>query len=586
VVLEGPPEMGKTAIAWMIAAVQLAQKWEAVDCDSPDDFFDGYENSDRQVFVADDAFGTTEYETTRGSNWGRQLHKILPKLNAKHWLVWTSRGHILNKALQEMSLQGKATSFPKPAEVIVNASKIDRRERALILYRHARAAALEDVAKNIVRQNAATIIDNSHFTPERIKRFVLEELPDLSQALINGEMEAVDVPDRIDRAIEHPTERMEKAFAKLDSGQKWLLIALLDCERSPNLKDLESVYRRFWEMQRPMEDEVHLLEEGFLLITAGSGSTLIDWIHPSYRDLVIDELEKNETAALRFLERCSLPGIRLAVSVAGGATGDRRFPLMSTPKSWDILQKRVLELINQSADEFVILSLLGTLRTGIAAAIDEPTILSHLSGILNQCCQEAKVQLDKTNKSIWPILLKAIFRSTIELTPPPPMPSMYASLKKVEDEFAENLRLAEDDKSRLDASTVEDWADTVSVIAKSDQRLLIQSGFPDAYGSRIEKLCLLVVSEIDTDPPLDSDDAFESQITRMRDLSGALEELVGMIPKLDKRLRRISRKAEKRAKALQKRHAETLSGGESEEELPDELRRNQPFDLDRLFADL
>jgi hypothetical protein len=59
VVLEGPPEMGKTAIAWMIAAVQLARKWEAIDCDTPNEFFKSFTDNREQVFIADDAFGIT-----------------------------------------------------------------------------------------------------------------------------------------------------------------------------------------------------------------------------------------------------------------------------------------------------------------------------------------------------------------------------------------------------------------------------------------------------------------------------------------------------------------------------------------------
>jgi len=39
VVLEGPPEMGKTAIAWTIALTQLCQGWEAIVCDEPEDLF-------------------------------------------------------------------------------------------------------------------------------------------------------------------------------------------------------------------------------------------------------------------------------------------------------------------------------------------------------------------------------------------------------------------------------------------------------------------------------------------------------------------------------------------------------------------
>jgi hypothetical protein len=82
------------------------------DCDAPSEFFKNFK--EERVFIADDAFGSTEYEATRGTEWSRNLHKILPKLDSRHWLVWTSRMHILQKALNEMALQGKAAKFRKP----------------------------------------------------------------------------------------------------------------------------------------------------------------------------------------------------------------------------------------------------------------------------------------------------------------------------------------------------------------------------------------------------------------------------------------------------------------------------------------
>src|SRR5690606_10418231 len=60
VVLEGPPEMGKTAIAWMISLAQLSQGWSAIICNEPSEFFRSYKKEDSQVFIADDAFGRTE----------------------------------------------------------------------------------------------------------------------------------------------------------------------------------------------------------------------------------------------------------------------------------------------------------------------------------------------------------------------------------------------------------------------------------------------------------------------------------------------------------------------------------------------
>lgn len=165
VVLEGPPEMGKTAIAWMIASFLVTHQWQVIDCAGPLDFFQLFNPELKQVFIADDAFGTTEYRVTLGDEWARELHKVLPKLDLHHRLIWTSRAHILKEALREMSLQGTAANFPKPGDVIVNAAKLNREEKAYILYRHARSAHLETAAKTIVKTHAAEIIDDDYFTP-------------------------------------------------------------------------------------------------------------------------------------------------------------------------------------------------------------------------------------------------------------------------------------------------------------------------------------------------------------------------------------------------------------------------------------
>jgi hypothetical protein len=345
VVLEGQPEMGKTAIAWMMAAVQLTQKWEAIDCDFPNEFFKNYSEEREQIFVADDAFGTTEYDTSRGPEWGRQLHKVLPKLNKTHWLIWTTRTHILRKALEEMPLQGRAAKFPKPAEVTVNAAAFTREERALILYRHAKAASLEEAAKALVRRHAAAVIDNHHFTPERIKNFALLRLPELARQLSAEELSSDQVAGEITQAIENPTERMQKAFGKLTAGEKWLLIALVDCDRVTTVDAVEESYRRFYQPDRPVGELIDLLGEAFIDKELDRWhNAVIEWSHPFYRDLVIQQLERDEKDAEHFLRHCSLAGVKLAISVAGGARGERRFPLMSGRESWLILQERLLAL--------------------------------------------------------------------------------------------------------------------------------------------------------------------------------------------------------------------------------------------------
>jgi hypothetical protein len=87
VVLTGPPEMGKTAIARTLALAQLTDGWEAHECTSPDQLWSAFDPDRRQVFVADDAFGSTEYRADAAELWARELGRILGTLDDRHWLI-------------------------------------------------------------------------------------------------------------------------------------------------------------------------------------------------------------------------------------------------------------------------------------------------------------------------------------------------------------------------------------------------------------------------------------------------------------------------------------------------------------------
>ena len=79
-VLTGPPEMGKTAIARMIALAQQTCGWEAYECTSPDAVFGALDAGSAQLFIADDAFGSTEYRADAAERWARAIERLLPRL--------------------------------------------------------------------------------------------------------------------------------------------------------------------------------------------------------------------------------------------------------------------------------------------------------------------------------------------------------------------------------------------------------------------------------------------------------------------------------------------------------------------------
>lgn len=71
----------------------------------------------------------------------------------------------------------------------------------------------------------------------------------------------------------------------------------------------------------------------------------MQWVHPSWRDLVIGRLQEDAAARREFLSRSGVHGIVLALSTAGGAAGERRLPLLLSDEDWDTLTDRLYTLI-------------------------------------------------------------------------------------------------------------------------------------------------------------------------------------------------------------------------------------------------
>jgi len=63
----------------------------------------------------------------------------------------------------------------------------------------------------------------------------------------------------------------------------------------------------------------------------------VDWVHPSWRDLVIEELASDADERRRFLSRCGVDGAAIALAYAGGAEGTRERPLLRDDADWDAL---------------------------------------------------------------------------------------------------------------------------------------------------------------------------------------------------------------------------------------------------------
>jgi hypothetical protein len=171
-VLTGPPEMGKTAIARMLGLAQLTSGWEVHECIRPEQVAERFDRERPQLFIADDAFGSTEYRPDAAEHWATHLDRILRATDEQHWLVWTSRPAPLRAGLRRLHRERGGERFPDPAAVQVDAAALGPEEKTLILYRHACAANLGEEQRRLIRNHGSTIVEHPHFTPERIRRFI------------------------------------------------------------------------------------------------------------------------------------------------------------------------------------------------------------------------------------------------------------------------------------------------------------------------------------------------------------------------------------------------------------------------------
>jgi hypothetical protein len=348
VVLTGPPEMGKTAIARMLALAQLTDGWEAHECSSPDQLWRVFAAGRRQVFVADDAFGSTEYRPDAAERWARSLSRLLALLDRDHWLVWTSRPAPLKAGLRRVQRERHAERFPSPGEVLVDAGDLDLAEKTLILFRHAKARGLSDAARGLVRSSGLTLVEHPHFTPERIRRLVSDRLEELQRG--GGAGGAMPASEQLERELSTPTDAMRTSYRALGPEHREVLCALLDAPAGLiDERELTAIVRRHRPagFGRPPSELIDRLTDHFLRVTPLG----IGWVHPSWRDLVIDELREDPASRQRFLAACSLYGMMLALSLEGGAGGERGLPLLVDDRDWDVLADRLDALAGEAEDQ-------------------------------------------------------------------------------------------------------------------------------------------------------------------------------------------------------------------------------------------
>lgn len=145
-------------------------------------------------------------------------------------------------------------------------------------------------------------------------------------------------------------------------------------------------------------------------------------MHPTWRDLVIERLAADAALRRRFLAHCGVHGLVLALSVAGGAEGERRLPLLVSDGDWDTIGDRLYAVAAEleTGELIVLLETLAATIDNLETAPDagEARALSAL--VLTRVAK----RWDAGHDAIALPPLGAWLRLARRLQPPPEPPSL------------------------------------------------------------------------------------------------------------------------------------------------------------------
>lgn len=596
VVLTGPPEMGKTTIARIIALAMLGEGRQVYECREPKEVFQLHDRKVSQVFVADDAFGATEYTPRTADLWGEDLDRLFRLVDHDHWLIMTSRPAPLQVALERMHLQGQARLFPKPIDVTVAADLLSPVERALIVYRHAKRASMTRHALDIVKLHIKEIVSNSHFTPERIRRMMHDRQKIFDTMRIdNPKKLSGQVRSLIANEIATPTEAMRKSLHALPPSHMTVLIAILDVPPDdPFEADVSAAYdrHRTSECKLSIQKCINQLDGHFLEIAdihQTDGARVVAWTHPSFRDMLIEYVAEDAGRRQQFMKHMAIDGVQLALSVGGGASGSRDIPLLVNNDDVRRLDERVVELLDCDADlgnrvcHAIHVLIHGRPEIAEERADDLANLLQHVSG----AWESSETPIDTA-------ALEYFIDCTLQIGRLVPVPSLVQTFDYL---WAQ--------ASNGDLGEVLEFLKLVSIARNADPRLLILRSYPEEYIDQLHD-CLDAFSSVEESPDPDSVnwgysqyeegewesdcpvriDEAEERITECEDALGLLADIAEFEPGIAEEAEAISEGLEKNRSAWEQWVGMIEGDGPDQSGSYRAIQDSGTIDVGRIVSDL
>jgi hypothetical protein len=397
----------------------------------------------------------------------------------------------------------------------VDAVSLEVAEKALILYRHARAARLPATAIALVRAHGWDIVSHRHFTPERIRRLVASRLEREGDTTFDPS----EVDELVDAQIREPTPAMAASFAALAPEHRAVLVAMLDTPPGPVTERelVTAVRRHLRELQAPAPRElIDRLTDHFLRVVEPASVT---WVHPSWRDLVIEQLATDRNAQQTFLGDCSLEGILLSVSTGGGIAGERALPLLLDDGDWDLVSDRIADVLSDLDDPATVRLITALAEAHDVASERQRAELDALAGyVLEQLGRRWNAERQPVPVGVLAVWFELAAQLPQRVPPPELGPTWVEQLP--------TMRVDISDQSEL--GRLDDWIALATLLRERDPQTVAAFGFPARQADVLTSFLLdaHACAETEETPPFR--DLLISLVVRVAELAPEHAFLAGL----------------------------------------------------------
>lgn len=306
----------------------------------------------------------------------------------------------------------------------------------------------------------------------------------------------------------------------------------------------------------------------------------IGWMHPSYRDLVIDELSADYQWRRIFLQEMNEEGVSLALSDSGGRSGGRTLPLLKDEEDWNLLRHRCVQLVGQSRSLFPS-SIVWSLENAVTFHSRDKYIAQQLQHVVRDVCIATLKNWGEIEK-----LTLGDVRSFVSLSlhtyPLVPLPDLAPVWARLFADLRDYIDKCDKKESLQSPGPLMRWADFVELLADNEPRLLRQLRFPAQYQTELTRIYSIINTSLDSYELPDTVEDATYDLGWMRNVRDSLSKLEPHGGAMRSQLKKILVQVRGQVDELET----TIRSLEDEDAELEMEEYEQAIDIKALFADL